>query len=144
MISFCNSYSVALTKESCGQIEMFTDSDGNYPDVGRLIKREGSHEKIDFGRALAEAKNLGYKLTKLEVNGGEKFMLRYKGTCYRLGLVDATYSIIDDGKEIYAYHSGDIFSPITIENDIGVCMILPVKCDGESITKNNITVIELG
>lgn len=142
MYSFCNSYSLALTKESCGFIELFTEEDGSYPNVSRLLKRDGNAAKIDLRQSFAEAKSKGYKLTKAEVNGG-RFMLRYNGTYYRMGLIDATYSIIDDGGEVTVYHSGDKFSSITIENCVGVCMVLPVKCDEESVHNDGITVIDL-
>ena len=140
--SFCNSYSLALTKESCGFIELFSEEDGTYPNVSRLLRRDGVPVKFNLTRVFAEAKSKGYKLIKSEVNGG-RFMLRYEGTYYRLGLVDATYSIIDDGEEVSVYHSGDKFSSITIENQVGVCMILPVKCDEETIENDDITVIDL-
>ena len=140
--SFCNSYSIALTKESCGFIELFTEDDGTYPNVSRLLRRDGSAVKIDLKPAIAEAKSKGYKLTKTEVNGG-KFMLLYNGAYYRMGLLDATYSIIDDGGELTVYHSGEQFSSMTIENSIGVCMVLPIKCDEESVRNDGITVINL-
>jgi hypothetical protein len=142
MTSFCNSYSLALTKESIGEIGLFTDDDGTYPNVGRMIKRDGSPVEVDLNEIIASAKSHGYKLTKSEVNG-ETFVVRYKGTFYRLGLIDATYSIINDGKKVVVYHSGDKFSPLTIENDIGVCLILPVKRDDEFCEVNEITIIEL-
>ena len=140
--SFCNSYSLVLTKEPCGGIELFTDDDGNYPDVGRLVKREGSGDTVDFSGVIAEAKSLGYKLTKSEVNGGQ-YMMFYNGAYFRLGLFDATYSLIDDGGEVTVYHNGKNVSPIVIENDIGVCLILPVKCDVEFIRENEIIVVEV-
>ena len=140
--SFCNSYSLVLTSEPCGAIGLFTEADGNYPDVGRLIKREGSLQKIDFGKVFAEAKSKGYSLKKAEVNGGE-YMMHYNGAYFRLGLVDATYSIINDGAEATVYHNGKNVSPIVIENDIGVCLVLPVKCDEEFISENDIIVIEV-
>lgn len=140
--SFCNSYSLVLTSEPCGGIELFTDADGRYPDVGRLVKREGGARKVDIEAALAEAKSLGYKLTKKEVNGG-KYMLHYNGAYFRMGLIDATYSIIADGGGVMAYHNGSNASPIVIENDIGLCLVLPVKCTEDFIEENNITVIEL-
>lgn len=143
MTSFCNSYSLALTKEPCGSIELFTDSDGTYPNVGRMIKRDGVAALADIGKLIAEAKSKGYKLTKSEVNGGEKFIVRCNDTYYRLGLIDITYSIIDDGRHVNIYQSKDKFSPITIENDIGVCLVLPVKLDEEYIINNGITVIDL-
>lgn len=140
--SFCNSYSLALTKESIGELELFTDADGTYPDVGRMIKREGTPVEVDLNNVFAEAKSQGYKLTKSEVNG-ETFVIRYKGTFYRLGLIDITYSIINDGKKTTVYHSGDKFSPLTIENDIGVCLVLPVKRDDEFCEVNGILIIDL-
>lgn len=140
--SFCNAYSLALTTEPCGGIELFTEDDGNYPNVGRLIKRDGVPRRYYLDKVFAEAKSKGYKLTKKEVNGGQ-FMLRYNGAYLRMGLVDATYSIIDDGGEAAVYHNGNPCSPIVIENDIGTCLILPVKCDAEFIEENGITVIEV-
>lgn len=140
--SFCNSYSLILTKESCGFLPMFTEEDGVYPTVTRMLKRDGVSETADLSKVMAEAKRKGYKLTKTEVNK-ETFVLRYKNTYYRLGLVDASYSIISDGGEVNVYHSGAPLSPITIENNIGVCMILPVKRDDNFINVNGITIIDL-
>lgn len=142
MTSFCNSYSLALTKESCGSMEMFGEADGTYPDVGRMIKREGTPVTVDLCEVIADAKSKGYKLTKSEVNG-ETFVVRHNGTFYRLGLIDATYSIINDGEPVTIYHSGDKFSPMTIENKFGVCLVLPVKRDDEFISANEITVIDI-
>ncbi len=140
--SFCNSYSLALTTEPCGGIVLFTDDDGTYPDTGRLIKREGVGEKVDICGAIAEAKSLGYKLTKAEVTGNG-FMLHYNGAYFRLGLIDATYSIINNGDSVVAYHSGKNVSPIVVENEIGICLMLPVRCGDEFIQENGCTVIEL-
>lgn len=140
--SFTNSFSLALTTEPCGAIGLFTEDDGNYPDTGRMIKREGDHVKVDFSKTFAEAKSKGYKLTKATVNGNG-FMLHFNGAYFRLGLVDATYGIINDGGSVTVYHNGKNVSPMTIENDIGVCLVLPVKCDDEFIQENSCTVIEL-
>lgn len=140
--SFCNSYSLVFTSEPCGAIELFTDADGNYPAVDKIFRRDGEPRRVYLDKALAEAKSKGYKLTKSEVNGGQ-FMMHYNGAYFRLGLVDATYQIINEGKEVTAYHNGNPVSPLTIENDIGVAMILPVRCDEEFIKDNGITVIEV-
>lgn len=141
--SFCNAYSLALTTEPCGAIELYTD--GNYPDVGRLIKRESVPRKIDFSKVFAEAKAKGYKVTKAEVNGTpNKFMMHYDGAYFRLGLFDITYRIIDNGEEATVYHKeGSGVAPITIENELGVCMVLPVKCTPEFVEENNFIVIEV-
>ena len=140
--SFCNAYSLALTTEPCGAIELFDPANGNYPDVGRLVNREGGPNKVNFNKAFAEAKSKGYRLSKTEVNGG-RFMFHYNGAYFRIGLFDATVSIIDDGGDFTVYHNGKNVSPIIIENDIGVCLILPVKCDSAFIEEHGITVIDI-
>ena len=124
--SFCNSYSLALTKEPCGAIELFTDRD-RYPNVARLIHREGRERKIDFKRAIAEAKVEGYSLTKNEAYGPRfKFLLLFENAYFRLGLVDVTYSIIDDGEPAIVHIGDTDRSPITIETSIGICVVMPV------------------
>ena len=140
--SFTNSCSLAFTSEPCGGIELFTEDDGKYPNVTHLIKRNMLPRKMRFDKIFAEAKSKGYKLTKQEVNAG-RFVLRYKGAYLRLGLIDATYSIIDDGGEVMVYHNGNPLSPLLIENDIGLCLILPIKYDKAYIEENNIIVIEV-
>ena len=47
--SFTNSYSLALTKESCGELEMCSEPE-RYPDVKRLIILDGEEDKIDFNK----------------------------------------------------------------------------------------------
>lgn len=129
-ISFCNSYSLALTTEDCGEIKLFDTAAGTYPDVGRLINRNGEERIIDFSKIFAEAKSKGYKLKKSEVLNN-KYLLHFDGAYFRIGLLDVTLSIIDDGKEATVYHSKDGIKPITIKTDIGVCVVMPVRCDME-------------
>lgn len=128
--SFCNSYSLALTKEPCGAIELYTDVD-RYPDVSRLIRYEGDGFKIDFKKVIAKAKVEGYVFTKNETYSHKfKYMLRCKNSYFRLGLVDVTYSIIDDGEPALVYIGDTDRSPITIETNIGVCTVMPIKLKG--------------
>ena len=128
--SFCNSYSLVLTIELPGALELFDSiNDGTYPDVTRLIDCDGVGHKIDFVKALAEAKSKGYKLTKSEVisNG---YLLHYNGAYFRMGLVDITYAIINDGKDAIVYHKeGNSGSPITIVNELGYAVIMPVRLE---------------
>lgn len=140
--SFCNSHSLALTTEPCGAIELYTDS--NYPDVGRLVKRDSIPKKIDFSKVFAEAKSKGYKVTKAEVNGTpNKFLMHYDGAYFRLGLFDITYRIIDNGEPVTVYHKeGSNVAPITVENELGVAMVLPVRCTDEFVEENGFIVIE--
>ena len=128
--SFCNSYSLVLTTESPGAIELFDNNhDGTYPNTARLINCSESENKVDFNRALAEAKSKGYKLKKSEVisNG---YLLHYDRAYFRIGLLDITYSIINDGKEATVYHKeGGSTSPITIVNELGYAVIMPVRLE---------------
>lgn len=126
--SFTNSYSLVLTKESCGELAMCDEPD-RYPEVTRLISREGDLDKINFNRVLAEAKSKGYKYTKGAIHNNN-YLMKYNDSYFRIGLVDITYSILDAGEEIDVYFNGKL-RPITIKNDLGIGIILPIRFDGE-------------
>ena len=127
--AFCNAYSLALTKEQCGEIEMCEDP-ARYPEVKRLISYNGNEAKLDIHKVLAEAKSKGYKLKKSEVSFGYKYLMHYDGSYFKIGLVDVTYGVIDDGKEAIVYHVSGNGKPLTVTTDIGVCVIMPVRYDG--------------
>lgn len=128
--SFCNSYSLVLTSEQPGVMGLFDDShDGTYPNTTRLINRDGMGHEINFSKILAEAKSKGYRLKKSEVisNG---YLLHYDGAYFRMGLLDISYSIINDGKDSTVYHKeGNSGSPITIVNELGYAVIMPVRLE---------------
>lgn len=128
---FTNSWSLALTSEPTGEIELFDESMGKYPDVTRLIRFDGIKKKIDFHKVFAEAKSKGYKLTKNEVDSRFKYLMLYDDTYYKIGLLDATFSIIDNGEVAMTYHPYGERMPLTIHNDIGLCIIMPVKFEDE-------------
>lgn len=128
-LSFCNSYSLALTKESCGEIPLCDEPD-RYPSVKRLINYDGIARKIDIARVIAEAKSNGYKLTKNAIYSND-YLMRYDGAYFRIALLDITYGIIDDGKEARVYHKEGSRHAITITTDIGVAVVMPVFIDGE-------------
>ena len=125
--SFCNSYSLALTSESTGEIALCDEPD-RYPDISRLVRFKGEERKIDFTKVIAEAKSKGYKLKKSEFFSN-KFLMHYDGAYYRMMLLDSTFGIIDDGKEVTVYHENNTLRPLTIKNDIGICVIMPVRID---------------
>ena len=127
--AFCNSYSLALTTETCGEIPMCKEPD-RYPPVVNLLKYEGNIEKVDLNKVIAEAKSKDYKLTKNALMSND-YLMSYDGTYYRLALVDSTYGIINDGKEVVAYHVRGARKPLTITTDIGIGVIMPVYIDGE-------------
>ena len=128
--SFCNSYSLVLTTESCGEIPMFDTAAGNYPEVTRLIHFDGTEEKIDISQVIAKAKAQGYRLNKSTVNGNE-YVMFYEGNYYRIGLVDASYGIINDGEEVTFYHVPNSMKPLVIKNDLGIAMIMPIRYESE-------------
>lgn len=128
---FTNSWSLALTSEDIGEIELFDREKGNYPDITRLIRFDGLKKKIDFNKVIAEAKSKGYRLNKGEFNHNFKYLMYYDKTYYKIGLIDITYGIINNGKEAMTYHPTGPRMPLTIKNDIGLCIIMPVKFENE-------------
>lgn len=131
-ISFTNSWSLVLTKEDHGEIDLFNEENGKYPNVTRLLKFDGVAKKIDFAKVIAEAKSKGYRLSKKEVESTFKYLMRYDGTYYKIGLIDATFSVIDDGDIAVTYHPDGEKMPLTIQNSLGFCIIMPVYLhDGE-------------
>lgn len=126
--SFTNSYSLVLTTESCGELEMCSEPD-RYPDVGRLITFYGEEDRIDFNKVLAEAKSKGYKYSKNAIYSND-YLMHYNGSYYRMALVDITYGILDKGEETTVYFNGKL-RPLTIKNDLGIGIILPIRYDGE-------------
>lgn len=124
--AFCNAYTLALTTETCGEIEMCVDPD-RYPNVTQLVKYNGDEGKIDFTKVLAAAKSKGYKYTKSQIHNND-FLMHYGEAYFRIGLVDITYSIIDDGGEVTVFYGGKN-RPITVQNDIGTCVVMPVRLD---------------
>lgn len=129
--SFTNGYSLVLTKENIGEIELFDESTGNYPDVTRLISFDGEKDQIDFGEAIARAKSQGYKLKKSEVGYGYKYLLHYHGAYFKIGLIDSTFGIIDDSKAATVYHKEGSRNKLMVVNELGVCVIMPVFIDGD-------------
>ena len=128
--SFTNSYSLVLTKETCGELAM-CDEPNRYPDVTRLIISGGEEGKIDFNKVLAEAKSKGYKYTKNAIHNND-YLMYYNGAYFRMGLVDITYGIIDDGKAIDVQFNGKL-RPLTIQNDLGIGIILPIRYDSDTL-----------
>lgn len=128
--AFCNAYSLALTTETCGELEMCSEPD-RYPKVEHLVKFDGEQEKVDFNKVLAEAKSKRYKFTKNAIHSND-YLMDYNGAYFRMALVDITYGIIDEGQEIDVWFSGK-FKPITIQNILGIGVILPIRYDGDTV-----------
>ena len=125
--AFCNAFSLALTKESCGELPMCDDPD-RYPRINSLVKFDGEEDTIDFTKVMAEAKSKGYKYTKSMIYTNN-YLMHFKGSYYRLGLIDATFGIIDEGKPVTVFKERVRNRPITIVNDIGIAVVMPVRLD---------------
>ena len=136
--SFCNSYSLALTTEPTGELELFGDTD-RYPDVGRLIHFRGAERKIDFAKVFAEAKSRGYKLKKSDFFSN-KYLMHHNGSYFRLMLLDTTFSIIDDGEEATVYHPKNNNTQMTIKTSLGIAVIMPVRYEGDPEANGDIVV----
>ena len=107
---------------------MYNTSNGKYPDVTRLIRFDGIKKKIDFGKVFAEARSKGYRLNKGEVEHNFKYLMLYDDAYYKIGLLEATFGIIDNGEVAMTYHpEGNM--PLTIKNSLGLCMVMPVRFD---------------
>ena len=142
--SFTNSWSLVLTTEPTGEIELFDKEHLNYPDVGRLLRFDGIKRKVDFNSVIAEAKSKGYKLNKSEVGPGFKYLMLYDGTYYKIGLIDISYGIINNGKPAMTYHPDGEKMPLTIQNELGICMLMPVFMhDGEPDESHVIIEVEM-
>lgn len=126
--AFTNSYSLVLTTEPCGELDMCDEPD-RYPPVTRLIPQGGEDGKIDFNKVLAEAKSKGYKYTKNSIYRND-YLMRYNGAYYRMGLIDITYGILDDGQETSVSFHGK-HRPLGLENEIGVGIVLPIRYNGD-------------
>lgn len=141
--SFINGYSIALTTETSGEMELFEDPN-KYLNVEKMIVFDGEEKEIDFNKIIAEAKSKGYKLKKSEVeqNGNFKYVFHYDEAYFKIGLLDATYGIINDGEKATVWHPGNNkrVSPIIIKNSLGICVVLPFNYAEE---KNGVTVIEV-
>lgn len=142
-ISFTNSWSLVLTTEGCGEIELFTEDDGTYPDVTRLLRFDGIKKKMDFNKVIADAKSKGYRLNKAEVGPKFKYLMRHDGAYYKIGLLDASLGIINDGEVAVTHHPDGDKMPITIQTSVGICVIMPVKFNVGEPEDAGLTVIEV-
>lgn len=128
--AFCNSYSLALTTETAGELPLCDETD-NYPDISRLVSYNGTEGTIDINEVIALAKSKGYKLTKNAMYSND-YLLHYRGAYFRIALLDLTYSIVNDGKDAIVYHVEGSRRSMTITTDIGVAVVMPVFIEDAS------------
>lgn len=122
--SFTDAYSLVLTTEPTGEIELIDES-LTYPNVGRLINFDGEERVFDVGKVIAKAKSEGYKLLKREYFANH-CLFHYNGTYFRIAILENAYKIIANGGESSVFHAGGT-KPMTIKNDIGICVVMPIN-----------------
>ena len=140
--SFTNGHPLALTKEDVGEIELFDENTGTYPDVTRLISFDGEKREFDICEVIAKAKSQSYKLKKSEVGYGYRYLMKYEDAYFKVGLLDATFGLIGDGKLATAYHEKGPRNKLTILTNIGVAVIMPVFVDSDP-KEDGIIVVEV-
>lgn len=124
--AFTNTYTLAITTEPTGEIELYDQSVGKYPDVTRLLQIHGDERKVDLNRVIAEAKSKGYKLRKAEIFSNH-CLFHYDGSYFRMSLIDITFGIIDDGEEATVFHEPNSIRPMYIETSLGRAVIMPIN-----------------
>ena len=140
---FTNNHSAALTKEKCEDLDYLTDCDV-FSKLQQYVDYSGIKKKVNLSEVFTKAKEQGYKLSKEELNPDFEFLLYYDKSYYKMGLVHATYSIIDNDGLSIIYHQGENISPLVISNGIGICIIMPMKYPSEQyIRANGYIVIDL-
>lgn len=63
-------------------------------------------EKVDFNKVLAEAKSKGYKYSKNAIHSND-YLMKYNDSYFRIGLVDITYGVLDEGEKINVFEGED-------------------------------------
>lgn len=124
--SFTNTWSLALTTEDTGEIDLLDATKTPYPDVNKWLVFNGFERKINFSEIFAKAKSHGYILSKRYISNPRlSYLFKYGNAYYNLALLDITYRIIDDGESALLYHLEGPKNPITIKTSVGICMVLP-------------------
>lgn len=141
--AFVNGYSIVLTTESAGNMELYKKHD--YFDVESYINNNlyGDGKELNLNKIFAGAKSKGYKLLKKEFTEG-KYFLHYENNYYKLALIDTAYSIINNGEKVIIYHSNrNVAKPIIIKNNIGIVLICPINSDYMEKNSNKLEIIKV-
>lgn len=145
---FVDGFTAVRTKESMNDIPQYDDSEKPYIDLNKIMDVESVTdytEEINFNKVLAEAKSKGYKFKKNEIIQGEGFttVFFYNGAYFKVGLLDQSFSIINDGENARVYSTGKATAPIKIITSIGECILLPVKPKDTDVNFASRTVIKV-
>lgn len=136
---FIDGYCFVMTTESLGNMETYDNTNNDYFDIVSLLnfarQRVGCPTKLDLNSVLATAKSKGYKYKKSEIDTNNAlYYLKYKGSYYKIGLLDKAYFIINDGEKAEVYYSGKR-DALIIKNNIGIAGICPINIKGDIDSK---------
>lgn len=132
---FIDGYCFTVTSENIGNMETYDNTNNDYYNINKLISFNGDMEKLNLNSILATAKSKGYKYKKSEVDTiNAVYYLKYKGSYYKIGLLDKAYAIINDGGEAEVYYSGKR-NVLIIKNNIGIAGICPIIIKGDIANK---------
>lgn len=134
---FVDMYCFAITTENIGNMETYDNIYKDYFDIVGFINFigfNGDMEKLNLNNILTTAKSKGYKFKKSEYTNNAVYYLKYKGSYYKIGLLDKAYSIINDGEEAEVYYSGER-NVLIIKNNIGIAGICPINLKGDIDSK---------
>jgi hypothetical protein len=99
-------------------------------------------KEIDILQVLVKARVAGYRLLKSEVGPHAKYVFEYDESFYKISLIDLSYNIIATAGPAKIAKKPGRNQPMTIITEIGLCMIMPVRCDkGE--TSEDVIVIKM-
>lgn len=139
VISFCDGYCIALTRENLDGIGTKENAEDEYLKAESIVTPEKaiSSEAVNIADVIARAKIQGYTYTKENQNIAH-YVWKYKEVYYNIALLDKAFSIIDNG-DIPTAHYIAPRAMLHITNDLGVAGVLPLRCLPEDVA---VTVIE--
>lgn len=127
---FCDGYSLVLTREDLGGMEIYQDhAEKEYPlqMLQNILDCREKKHAADIHGFLENARNIGYTYKGSECRKSANFtyVWKYGGTYGKVGILDQAFKIIDDGFPAWISNEGPN-KPLILETSIGVCAVLPV------------------
>lgn len=139
---FMDGYSAVLSKEDLGNMELYDEKKYNapYADIEKIFEPNSEiiFENFNMSKVFAAAKSLGYKLNKSSLSGNKALIFELEGIYFNIGLLDKAFRIIDNGEKVNILREKRTYSPIIVENDIGKCLVLPIRPDANSLKEHTI------
>lgn len=129
---FFDGISLVLTTESLGDLIINAVQRNQYPKFEHLFNISNCKQikqKVDIEKVLLEAKKQGYRYKKSEIGIGTeyKYVFKFKGSYYKMGLLDKAFNIINDGNLAEVVYLENEDTPLHISTSIGKMLLMPCK-----------------